>query len=107
ARGELLIEGFHEVDARLDGIDVHEQLLAVEMLQQSVVEAACRRLVVAAPVTDKDATGHNILGVCSIRHVARENSNGSIRAQQRPHGDRYHARPQGARRRLTASKWLL
>src|SRR5262249_47298210 len=48
--------------------------------------------VVATPVTDKDATGHNILGVCSIApHVARENSNESIRAQQRPHGDRYHA----------------
>src|SRR5262249_5182699 len=69
----MLIERFHEVDAWLDGIDVHEQLLAVEMLQQSVVEAACRRLVVAAPVIDKDATGHNILGVCSMAlHVARE-----------------------------------
>jgi hypothetical protein len=40
---------FHEVDAGLDGVDVHEQLLGVEMLQQSVVKAACRRLVVAAP----------------------------------------------------------
>ena len=75
ARGDLLIERFHEVNAWLDGVDVHEQLLVVEMLQQSVVEAACRRLVVAAPVTDKDATGHKILGVCSIApHVARENS---------------------------------
>ena len=75
ARGDLLIERFHEVDAWLDGVNVHEQLLAVEMLQQSVVETACRRLVVAAPVIDKDATGHNVLGVCSIAlHVARENS---------------------------------
>jgi hypothetical protein len=33
-----------------------------------------------APVIDKDATGHNILGVCSIApHVARDNS---IHAQQ-------------------------
>src|SRR5262249_53250004 len=64
ALGDLLIERFHEVDAWLDGLDVHEQLLAVEMLQQSVVEAACRRLVVLAPVIDKDATVHRILGVC-------------------------------------------
>ena len=84
ARGDLLIERFHEVDAWLDGVDVHEQLLAVEMLQQSVVKTPCRRLVVAAPVIDKDATGHNVLGVCSIApHVARENSMESIRAQQR------------------------
>ena len=75
ARGDLLIERFHEVDAWLDGVDVHEQLLAVEMLQQSVVEAACRRLVVVASVIDKDATDQKILGVCSIApHVARENS---------------------------------
>jgi hypothetical protein len=41
-------------------------------------------LVVAAPVIDKDATGHNVLGVCSIApHVARENSMESICAQQR------------------------
>jgi hypothetical protein len=60
------------------------------MLQQPVVQAPCRRLVVAAPVIDKDATGHNILGVCSIApHVARENSMeaSAIRAQQRPQGD--------------------
>jgi hypothetical protein len=61
------------------------------MLQQSVVKAPCRRLVVAAPVIDKDATGHNVLGVCSIApHVARENSMESIRAQQRRMAT-YHA----------------
>jgi hypothetical protein len=41
------------------------------MLQQSVVETACRRLVVAAPVIDKDATGHNNLGVRSIACTLR------------------------------------
>jgi hypothetical protein len=54
------------------------------MLQQPVVQAPCRRLVVAAPVIDKDATGHNILGVCSIaRNVARRRTAKSGRRQFR------------------------
>src|SRR5262249_40432661 len=113
ARGDMLIERFHEVDAWLDGVDVHEQLLAVEMLQQSVVEAACRRLVVAAPVIDKDATGHNILGVCSMAlHVAREISMeasacSSVRTATIPRCPPIFAYSEGERKKLTASKWLL
>src|SRR5262249_38973942 len=81
ARGDLFIERFHEVDARLDGVDVHEQLLAVEMLQQSVVEEACRRLVVTTPVTNKDATGHNIL-VCFLTLVEQDRLSSSNRVHR-------------------------
>jgi hypothetical protein len=58
------------------------------MLQQPVVEPARRGLIVAAPVTNEDTSGHNVLGGCSIApHGARESGMETIRAHQRRIGD--------------------
>src|SRR5262245_29549893 len=55
ARAYRALDGLHEVEAGLDAVDIHEDVVAAVMVAQAVMQATGRRTALLAPVADEDA----------------------------------------------------